>query len=377
MTDTTRSTELIAATPLLMALELGSTKWTIGFTTRTADATRIRRINAGDMPALEKEVLLAKARLALSLDAPVASCYEAGRDGFWIHRWLEARAIHNVVVDSASIEVNRRARRAKTDRLDVVKLVAMLKRSQTGERVWSVVRVPSPEAEADRQLTREIATVREDRKRARFRIESLLATQGIRLQIGRAFLGHLAVALTGDGRPLAAPFQQRLTREWAHWSEINARLKRLMTARDEAIAIGADRVTSVARQLCQLRGIAETGAAVLSAELFATRTFTNGRQIGALLGLVPVPYRSDQRVSDQGISKAGRTELRRVAVQLAWCWLRWQPTSGLTQWYRQRFESAGGRSKRVGIVAVARKLMIALWRYVAHDTLPDGALVKA
>jgi transposase len=376
MTDTTRSTERTAATPLLMAMELGSTKWTLGFTTRSAEVTRIRRINAGDMPALEKEMLLAKTRLALPLDAPIASCYEAGRDGFWIHRWLEARAVHNVVVDSASIEVNRRARRAKTDRLDVVKLVAMLKRSHTGERVWSVVRVPSPEAEADRQLTREIATVREDRKRARFRIQSLLATQGIRLQIGRAFLRHLSVALTGDGRPLAGAFHQRLTREWEHWSDINARLQRLMTARDEAIAVGADRVTMVARRLCQLRGIAKTGAAVLSAELFATRTFTNGRQIGALLGLVPVPYRSDQRVSDQGISKAGRTELRRVAVQLAWCWLRWQPTSALAQWYRQRFEGAGGRSKRVGIVAVARKLMIALWRYVAQDTLPDGALVK-
>lgn len=376
MTDTTRSTELIAATPLLMALELGSTKWTIGFTTRSAEAPRIRSVKAGDMVALEKEMLLAKARLALPLDAPVASCYEAGRDGFWIHRWLEARAIQNVVVDSASIEVNRRARRAKTDRLDVVKLVAMLKRAQTGERVWSVVRVPSPEAEADRQLTREIATVREDRKRARFRIQSLLATQGIRLQIGRAFLGHLAVALTGDGRPLAAAFHHRLTREWEHWRDINARLQRLMATRDEAIALGADGVTTVARKLCQLRGIAETGAAVLSAELFATRTFTNGRQIGALLGLVPVPYRSDQRVSDQGISKAGRTELRRVAVQLAWCWLRWQPTSALARWYRQRFEGAGGRSKRIGIVAVARKLMIALWRYVAQDTLPEGALVK-
>lgn len=376
MTDTTRSTELTAATPLLMALELGSTKWTLGFTTRTADTPRIRRIKAGDMPALEKEMMLAKARWALPLEAPVSSCYEAGRDGFWVHRWLETRAIQNVIVDSASIEVNRRARRAKTDRLDVVKLVAMLKRFQSGERVWSVVRVPSPEAEADRQLTREIATVREDRKRARFRMQSLLATQGIRLQIGRAFLSHLAVALTGDGRPVAAAFQQRLTREWEHWRDINARLQRLMTARDEAIAIGADRVTTIARQLCQLRGIAETGAAVLSAELFATRTFTNGRQIGALLGLVPVPYRSDQRVSDQGISKAGRTEVRRVAVQLAWCWLRWQPTSALAQWYRQRFEGAGGRSKRVGIVAVARKLMIALWRYVAHDTLPLGALVK-
>jgi transposase len=377
MTDTTRSTESNVATPLLMmALELGSTSWTLGFTTRDARSPRIRRIRAGDMPALDKELMLAKARFALELDTVVASCYEAGRDGFWVHRWLEGRQVRNVVVDSASIEVNRRARHAKTDRLDVLKLLALLKRHRAGEAVWSVVRVPSPAAEADRQLTREIATVREDRKRVRFRIQSLLATQGIRLHVGRGFLHHLADAVTGDGRPLPAAFRERLTREWEHWHIVHLRLQRLKTTRDVAIAQSSDRVTAIARQLCRLRGVAETGAAVLSAELFATRTFTNGRQLGALVGLVPVPYRSDQRVTDQGISKAGRTELRRVAVQLAWCWLRWQPTSALARWYRERFEGAGSRSKRIGIVAVARKLLIALWRYVAHDKLPDGALVK-
>ena len=182
-------------------------------------------------------------------------------------------------------------------------------------------------------------------------------------------------AVTGDGRPLAPAFRERLTREWEHWHTVHMRLQQLTITRDAAIASGTERVTVIARQLCRLRGVAETGAAVLSAELFATRTFTNGRQIGALLGLVPVPYRSDQRVTDQGISKAGRTEVRRVAVQMAWCWLRWQPTSALAKWYRARFERAGSRSKRVGIVAVARKLMIAFWRFVAHDTLPDGALV--
>ena len=377
MSHTTRSTESTAAPTLLMALELGSTSWTLGFTTREARAPRVRRIRAGELPALEKEMLLAKARFALPLDAPVASCYEAGRDGFWIHRWLAARHVRSVVVDSSSIEVNRRARRAKTDRLDVVKLLGLLKRSEAGEHVWSIVHVPSPEAEADRQLTREIATVREDRKRVRFRIQSLLATQGIRLHVGRGFLGHLANAVTGDGRPLAAAFRERLTREWEHWHAVHARLQRLKTMRDTAIAQSSERVTMIARQMCRLRGVAETGAAVLSAELFATRTFTNGRQIGALLGLVPVPYRSDQRVSDQGISKAGRTEVRRVAVQLAWCWLRWQPHSALAEWYRHRFVAAGGRSKRVGIVAVARKLVIALWRYVTHDIVPEGALMKA
>ena len=133
----------------------------------------------------------------------------------------------------------------------------------------------------------------------------------------------------------------------------------------------------VARQLCAVRGVAEISAAVFSAELFGTRTFRNGRQLGAVLGLVPVPYRRDQRVQDQGISRAGRADLRRIALQLAWCWVRWQRDSALTQWFQRRFVAAGGRSKRIGIVAVTRKLAIALWRYVEHGVVPEGARVKA
>jgi transposase len=378
MTATTRSTECSASgATLMLAFELGSTKWTLGFTTAPAQRPRVRTMTAGDLPTLVREIQLAKARFRLPLDAPVRSCYEAGRDGFWLHRWLIAQAVENVVVDSSSIEVNRRARRAKTDRLDVGKLLALLLRWLGGERkVWSVVHVPSPEAEAQRQLTREIATVREDRKRVRNRIQALLATQGIRLELRPGFVAHLATVQTGDGRALPAAFRFRLAREWAHLDAIEARMTAVTAARDEQIATGSDRVAAVARQLCTVRGVAETSAAVFSAELFGTRTFRNGRQIGAVLGLVPVPYRSDQRVQDQGISKAGRAELRRIGLQLAWCWVRWQPTSALTQWFLARFGPAGGRSKRIGIVALARKLAIALWRYVEHGVVPDGATLK-
>jgi len=250
----------------------------------------------------------------LPLGAPVRSCYEAGRDGFWLHWWLLAHEVENVVVDSSSIEVNRRARRAKTDRLDVSKLLALRLRWHGGERkVWSVVHVPSPEAEAHRQATREIATVREDRKCVRNRIQALLATQGIRLELDATFLAHLATAQTGDGRVLPTAFHRRLEREWAHLEAIDARMTALAAARDAAIETGTDRVAAIARQLCTMRGVAETSAAVFSAELFGTRTFQNGRQLGAVMGLVPVPYRSDQRVRDQGISRAGRAELRRIA----------------------------------------------------------------
>jgi transposase len=379
MTTTTCSAECSApVVPLMLAFDLGSTKWTLGFTTAPAQRPRIRTMPAGDLATLVKEMQLAKARFGLPLSAPVHSCYEAGRDGVWLHRWLIARNIENVVVEASSIEVNRRARRAKTDRLDTSKLLALLLRWHGGERhVWSVVHVPSPEAEAHRQVTREIATVREDRKRVRNRIQGLLATQGIRLELDATFLAHLATAETGDGRALPTAFRLRLEREWAHLAALEARMTALATARDAAIETGTDRVATIARQLCTMRGVAETSAAVFSAELFGTRTFQNGRQIGAVLGLVPVPYRSDQRVRDQGISRAGRPELRRIALQLAWGWVRWQPTSALTQWFLRRFGPAGGRSKRIGIVALARKLAIALWRYAEHGVLPEGATLKA
>jgi transposase len=375
MTETTRDPKCNAVAALYLAFELGSTKWVLAFTARTARSRpRVRQIAAGDLVALQREILAAKARCGLPLTAPVVSCYEAGRDAFWLHRWLVAHDIANVVVDSSSIEVTRRARRAKTDRLDAGKLLQLLLRWAGGEpRVWSVVHVPTPEAEAARQLPREIATVRADRTQVRNRVLGLLATQGIRCALTGSFLEHLTTLQTGDGRPLAAAWQDRLAREWAHLQAIEARLALLCAARDAAIAAGADRVAQVARQLAQLRGIGETSAALFSAELFGTRTFANGRQLGALTGLVPVPYRSDQRVQDQGISKAGRAELRRVSVQVAWCWLRWQPDSALAAWFRRRFAAAGGRSRRIGIIALARKLVIALWRFVVHGVVPDGA----
>jgi transposase len=225
-------------------------------------------------------------------------------------------------------------------------------------------------------LTREIATVREDRTRTGNRIQALLATQGIRRPLTRGFAAQLATLQTGDGRPLAVAWQARLAREWAQLETIEGRLTGLQAARRAQIAEGATRVAQVARQLTRLRGIADTSAALYSAELFGTRTFSNGRQLGALTGLVPVPYRSDQRVQDQGISKAGRAELRRVSIQVAWCWLRWQPDSALAQWFTRRFATAGGRSRRIGIVAVARKLVIALWRFVEHGVIPEGANLK-
>ena len=375
MTATTCKTECNpGAATLYVAFELGSTKWTLGFTTAPAQRARVRVMAAGDLRALERELLQAKVRFGLALEAPVRSCYEAGRDGFWLHRWLLTHGVENVVVDSSSIEVNRKFRRAKTDRLDVRKLLTLLLRWTAGERkAWSVVHVPSPAAENDRQLTRELEAVHDDRTRVRNRIHGLLATQGVRLPVDRRFETTLAAVQTGDGRPFPPALRERLLREWAHLQTIETRLARLETTRAERIAHGTDHVAQVARRLLTMRGVGEASAATFSAELFGTRTFQNPRQLGALTGLVPVPYRSDQRVADQGISKAGRGSLRGLAIQIAWCWVRWQPDSALTQWFARRFAMAGKRARRIGIVALARKLMIALWRSVEQGVVPEGA----
>lgn len=378
MTTTTRATESTATTAtLFLAFELGSTKWTLGCTTGPAQRPRLRTIAARDLAAVEREIIEAKRRFHLPPDAPVRSCYEAGRDGFWLHRWLIGEGLSNVVVDSSSIEVNRRKRRAKTDRLDAAKLLSLLQRWVAGEtKVWSVVHVPTIEAEDARHLVREIEVVQAMWTAQRNRLHGLLAAHGAVVPLTSRFADVLASTRTGDGRLLPPGLRARLRREWTAYQTIDRRLGELETLRAQLIAEDESRMAQVARQLMTLKGVGEIGAVVFSAELLGTRTLHNRREVGALTGFVPVPYRSDQRVVDQGISRAGRAALRRVATQVAWCWLRYQPTSALTQWYHRRFGAAGKRARRVGIVAVARRLIIALWRYVTHGVLPDGAAVK-
>jgi transposase len=239
------------------------------------------------------------------------------------------------------------------------------------------VHVPTPDAEDARQLSREYATVTVDRTRLRNRIQGLLATQGLTLEVTARCAPALATARTGDGRPFPPALAERILHEWAQLATVEARLEALRTTRAAQIAQATTRVTEIARRLTQLRAIGPTSGLLFSAELLGTRTFRNPRALGALSGLVPVPYRSDQRVQDQGISKAGRAELRRVAIQVAWLWVRWQPGSALTQWFARRFHAAGGRARRIGIVALARKLLIALWRFVEHGVIPEGAELKS
>lgn len=374
---TTRESVSTVSTALYLSFELGERDWKLAFTIGLGQRPRHRTIRAGQLAALDAELVRARQRFGLAPEAPVHSCYEAGRDGFWLHRALLARGIQNVVVDASSIEVNRRARRAKSDRLDNEKLNEMLVRYQAGERrVWHVVRVPSEADEDQRHLERERQTLIQDRTRLRNRIQGLLATHGVTLRLGRAGGAALGMARRWDGTPLPAGLAARLQREWARLEAVSAALATVEAAR--ATAMGQPTATArCSRHLARLRAIGSTIAWTLASEVFGWRTFHNRREVGGLLGLTPTPSQSGAERRELGIAKSGDPHLRALAVELAWGWLRYQPQSALSQWYQTRYAGGGPRLRRIGIVALARKLVIALWRYVAFDELPAGALLKA
>lgn len=377
MVTMTRNRESTPPTAyLLLAFELGQRSWKLGFSAGMGQRPRIRQIPAGAVGLIEKEIVQAKRRLGLSLEATVISCYEAGRDGFWLHRYLVAHGITNHVVDSSSIEVNRRARRAKTDRLDLGGLLNLLARYVLGDRrVWRVVRVPTVTDEDARQLPRTWETLTEDRTRLINRMKGLLTTQGVQIPIDKNFLEQLHAAQLWDGTPVPTGLQERLTQDWAQLRQVETQLRE----RRARAARPPDAATSTGRAIVQLqtlRAIGVAGAWVLATEIFGWRQIRNRRELGARVGLVPAPYQSGETQSDQGITRAGNTHVRRVMVQLAWVWLQYQPQSALAQWYQRRFSGSGKRLRRIGIVALARKLLIALWRYLETGVVPDGAQLK-
>lgn len=367
-----------APSPLLLAFELGERSWKLGFSVGPGQRPRLRQIPAGAVSVLPNEIAWAKARLALPSDAPVISCYEAGRDGFWLHRYLTAQGIVNHVIDSASIEVDRRARRAKSDRLDLVGLLSLLARLAHGDqRAWRVVRVPTVAEEDARHLPRTWETLTQERTRLINRLKGLLATQGVHVRIGADFLDQLRATRLWDGAPVPPGLQERVTQSWAQLQHLEAQLDQLKATRaahERALATSTG--IAIAR-LQTLRAIGPIGAWVLATEIFGWRQIRSRRQLGALVGLVPAPYQSGETEHDQGITHAGNAHVRRVIVQLAWGWLHYQPTSALSQWYHRRFGSGSRRIRKSGIVALARKLLIALWRYLETGLVPDGAQLKS
>ena len=362
---------------LHVAFELSNSKWKLGFS--DGNKMRFKGIDARNLEQLEEEIEKAKSRFRLDNDVRIVSCYEAGRDGFWLHRYLLSHGIENVVVDSSSIEVNRRKRRAKTDRIDARKLLNMLMRYHGGERkLWSVVRVPSVEAEDGRQLSRELESLNKERTRHRSRIRGLLILEGLEVKnpSGKRFLEELDSLCTWDGKGLPGDFKARIVREYERLRMVEEQMGSLRKERETRVGSAETLSMRKVAQLRTLYGIGVTSSWDFVMEMFGWREFRNRREVGAFAGLTPTPYDSGGSQREQGISKAGRGRIRALNIQIAWGWLRFQPQSKLSLWYQERFAGGGSRMRRIGIVAVARKLLIDLWRYLEYGVVPEGARLR-
>ena len=362
---------------LYMAMELSHKKWKLGFS--KGEHIRVKTIAAGDWPALHAEIELTKTKRNCPGDARVVSCYEAGRDGFWIHRALIAEGIENHVLDSASIEVSRRKKQVKTDRVDVNALLRLLMRYVSGEKAaLHSIHIPTVAAEDQRRLTRERERLLKERGAHSARIKSLLVAHGIRLvrlsELPR-LLPTATAAVTGYALP--GDLKAELAREYERYVLVDRQVKVLEKLQHERAASADSAVLHMIQQLLSLRGVGWQSSWGLSTEFFSWRQFKNAKQVGACAGLTPTPFDSGDSTREQGISKAGNKRIRKLMVELAWLWLRYQPHSALSQWFEQRFGSGGKRMRRIGIVALARKLLVALWRYLEHGVLPQGAVLKA
>ncbi len=379
MTATTRRFDPTAlANTLCISFELGEGSWRLSFTSGFGEKIVRSGVRSRDLEGVVREIESAKGRLGLAPGCRVVSCYEAGRDGFWLHRFLTSYGVENLVVDSSSIEVSRRRRRAKTDRLDGESLLDLLLRHLAGSRkkVWSVVRVPTVEQEDRRHLHRELASAKRDRTRVTNRMKGLLANQGLTLDLKKNVPGQLQALRQWDGTPLPAGLRARLAREWERVQFYAGLIERLEAERRELLREANDPVIDKVRQLNSLRGIGVNSAWLYGMELFGWRELRNRREVGAIVGLAPTPHESGQQERERGMSKAGNRHVRAMAIEIAWGWLRFQPRSELSKWYQRRFGTGSKRVRKIGIVALARKLMVELWRYLETGVLPAGAELK-
>jgi transposase len=376
MNQTTRIAESTPAVAVLhMALELGASEWLLGFGVEAGRKASQRKVVAGDLDGLKREIARAKQRLGVPESARVVSCYEAGRDGFWLHRFLLSEGVENVVMDSSSIEVNRRHRRAKTDGVDLEKLLSLLIRYERGEKkVFGVAQAPTPEQEDERHLARELESLKQERTVHTNRIKGLLASVGVQVKISKGFLQQLDQAKQWNGERLQANLRERLRREGERLALLESQIAEVERFRRKAETEATEKVN----RLQELKGIGENSSWLFVVEFFGWRQFRNRREVASLAGLTPMPYQSGDTINvDQGISKAGNWRVRCMAVEIAWAWLRFQPKSRLSLWFQERYGPGSRRSRRVGIVALARKLLIALWRYLDYGVIPDGAVLKA
>jgi transposase len=362
-----------------VAFELSKSKWKLGMMVPGSEKMSRYTIAGGDLAALRERFAAASAKAARCGKAVrIASCYEAGFDGHWLHRWLTEQGVVNYVIDPSSIAVNRRARRAKTDRIDLEQLMRTLLAHLRGEpRVCSVVRVPTVEDEDRKRRNRERERLLKERTAHTNRLKGLLHAQGIRdaMPLKPGFIDKLDSLRTGDGRALSPRSKEEIVREHERLCLVSRQLAALeASSRAEQRAAAPDSAEAKIVQLAQLKGIGLVGGQGLVNEVFY-RDFDNRRQVGSYFGLAGTPYDSGQSQREQGISKAGNARARELAIELAWLWVRHQPGSELSRWFRERVGDIKGRIRRIAIVAVARKLMVALWRYLQTGVVPTGAVL--
>jgi transposase len=362
-----------------VAFELSKAKWMLGVMLPGAKKLSRYTIAGGDVAALA--VRLAEWRRKAALGGkPVRmlSCYEAGFDGHWLHRWLTDQGVINHEIDPSSIEVNRRARRAKTDRIDLERMMRALLNLLRGEpQACRVVHVPSVEDEDRKRRSRARERLLKERTAHTNRIKGLLHGQGIRdaFPLKPGFVNSLESVRTGDGRLLPSGLKQEVVYEHERLSLVNKQLA-LLEASSKAERRTAAPGSAEAKivQLATLKGIGPVGGQRLVHEVFY-RDFDNRRQVGSYIGLTGTPYNSGSSVREQGIGKAGNRRARETAIEIAWLWLSHQPDSELSSWFRKRVGDIKGRIRRIAIVAMARKLMVALWRYLNSGVVPTGAVL--
>lgn len=364
-----------------IAIELSTSVWLVGTRLPGAAKSRMHRIKAGDTAALLTLIdeLRARPVKAMGQAADLACCFEAGRDGFWLHRLLSGHCVPTYVVEPTSILVNRRARRAKTDRLDAEGLLRVLAAYVGGDRqICSMVRVPTPEEEDAKRPHREREHLVQERTRFENRILALLATQGIRERPSlRSWEHDLNALRTGDGRVLPPHLLAELDRLRRRLALTMELIREVDAERATALAAAPDEAASQkVTALQRIRGIGENFAAVLVREVLY-RPFSSRKHLASYVGLTPMPYQSGSMDRDRHIGRAGNPRARKTMVQLAWLWLRYQPESALAAWFRTRVGTLQGRTRRIAIVAMARKLLIALWRYVETGQVPDGVVIRA
>lgn len=374
----TQGTAYTGSGCLHVALEVSAKTWRIAVATERGPQ-RQKAIVAGDEAELLRCLKVTKRKEGLPQEARVVSCYEAGRDGFWIHRLLTRLGIENVVIDASSVKVSREQRRAKNDRLDAAQLLTDLIRHTRGDRdVWRVVRVPTEEEEDRRRLHRELERLKKERTQHQVRIRSLLALHGVQVNGSLTkSLKELGAMKAWNGKALPVGLQDEVAREVKRLALVKEQIGDLEGRQRAAVREPKTEVLKGVERLSTLSGIGAGSAWLLVMELFSWRKFENRRQVAGATGLGGSPYSSGKTAREQGISKQGNAWVRARMVELAWQWLRHQPQSELTLWFMRRFAHGGGRARRVGIVALARRLLIALWRFVDQGIVPKDALMKA